>query len=103
MRYYWGLAIGHTYAHNQQDVSSAVQFSNKEGVNSPSGDFNCPSPPCPYTGDEPEFSLDNLEDNMIIEGEGDGDDLAANDYGDVDADKYLNMYGWYGSVLVFHL
>lgn len=93
MRYYWGLAIGHTYAHNQQDVSSAVQFSNKEGVNSPLGDFNCLKPPCPYTGDEPEFSLDNLEDNMILKGEGDGDNPAASDYGDVDTDKYLNMYG----------
>ena len=93
MRYYWGLAISHTYVHNQQDVSSAAQFSNEEGVYSPLGDFNCPKPPCPYTGDKPEFSLDNLEDDMILEGEGDGDNPAASDYGDVDADKYLNMYG----------
>ena len=59
---------------------------------SPSGDFNCPEPPCPYTGDEPEFSLDNLEDDMILEGEGDRDNPAASDYGDVAHYKHHSSY-----------
>lgn len=94
MRYYWGLAIGHQYAHNQRDGAASANSSTEADDNIPLRDLDSHDEPYPSTGDEPEFSLDNLEDDVIPEErEEDEDNLAASDHDDVDADEYLNMYG----------
>ena len=47
------------------------------------------------TGDEPEFTLENLEDDLIPEEVWDDNDLlvATGDDGNVDLDAYREMYG----------
>ena len=92
MRYHWGLAIGHTYAHNRptntyntSTASESTQVNNGDGF------------PDIVGLKEPEFTLKNLEDNFIPEEIWDDDNLlVATGYdGDVDFDVYWEMYGWH--------
>ena len=94
MRYYWGFAIGHTYAHNQQSATSSSQGLTEEDDNNPPFDLNQPEELDTNTGDELEFSLENLEDDIPAEDDNsiEEDDPAASDHGDVDPDDYYDMY-----------
>ena len=90
MRYYWGLAIGHTYTHNWQEAASTSQRAIKEDNIDPSPDLE---ELVTSTGYEPEFSLENLEDDLPEDEVEDDDDNPAAIDGDVDPDAYYNMYG----------
>ena len=95
MRYYWGLAIGHTYAHMQQ--SSYPNTLSVPGPNhdNQSSDVVGLEELDKNTGDEPEYSLENLEDEYLQPDEeySNDDDLAAGG-GDVELSAYREMYGW---------
>ena len=99
-RYHWGLAIGHMYAHNwptnTYNTSTALettQVNDSDGFLDVVGlkelDKN--------TGDKPEFTLENFEDNFIPEEIWDDNNLlVATGYdGDVDFNVYWEMYGWH--------
>ena len=98
MRYHWGLAIGHTYAHNRPinilNVSTAPEPSQVHNGNVFPDAMNFEEPD-KNTGDEPEFTLENLKDYLIPEEVWDDNDLlvATGDDGDVDLDAYQEMYG----------
>ena len=85
MRYYWGFAIGHTYAHIQQSATS--QGLTEEDDENPPFDLNQPEELDTNTGDELEFSLENLEDDIPAE-----DNPAAGNHSDVYPDDYYDMY-----------
>ena len=98
MRYHWGLAIGHTYAHNRPinilDVSTAPEPSQVHDGDVFPDVMNFEEPD-KNTGDKLEFTLKNLKDDLIPEEVWDDNDLlvAAGDDGDVDLDAYREMYG----------
>ena len=95
MRHHLGLAIGHMYAHNwptntynSSTASESTQVNNGNGF----PDVVGLEEPDKNTGDEPEFTLKNLEDDFIPEGIWDDDDLlvAAGYDGDVDFDRCMD-------------
>lgn len=91
MRYYWGFAIGHTYAHDRHattfDTSSALDPNQDH-----SGDHihdivaNLEEPDA-TTGEEPEFSLVNLDDDLQTHEEEpeEGSNQGSIDGGDIDS------------------
>ena len=85
MRFHWGLSISHTYTHSWKSLT--LQGLAEEDNNYPSLSPNHSEDP--NAGDEPEFSLDNLEDVMIPDVEEDDDP----NYGDIDPDDFNNIYG----------
>lgn len=97
MRYYWGLGIGHTYSHTRQASSSnalvSVPCPNHEDNSNQFPDTAVLEELDATTGDEPEFSLENREDDCLPDEEFEEDDLAANNDGDVDLGAYQEMYG----------
>ena len=86
MRFYWGLAVGHTYAHSRKSLTSQGLAEEDDNYQSLSPNH----PEEPNAGDEPEFSLDNLEDVIIPDDVEEDDDA---DYGDIDPDDFNDMYG----------
>ena len=92
MRYYWGFAIGHAYAHNRQSATSSSQGPTEEDDDDPSPNLNHPEGPDANTGDELEFSLQNLDNNIPADDSVEEDDLAASDLGDVNHNDYYDMY-----------
>lgn len=97
MRYYWGLAVGHTYAHKGRPGTSTSQnhIEEPEDNNDSSLNLNHSQElPHEYTGNEPEFSLDDLEDDIPQEGVEENHEPAVGDHGDVNPNDYNEMYGW---------
>ena len=92
MRYYWGFTIGHTYAHIQQSATS--QGLTKEDNENPTFDLNQPEELDTNTGDELEFSIENLEDDIPAEDDNliEEDNPAIGNHGDVDPNDYYDMY-----------
>ena len=93
MRYYWGFAIGHTYAHDWQSVTLASQGLTEEDDDNPPLDPNYLEPEI-NTGDELEFSLESLEDDIPVEDDDSivEDDPAANSYGDINPNDHHDVY-----------
>ena len=96
MRYYWGFAISHIYAHNWQSATSSSQglTEDNNNNNNPSLNLNHPEEPNTNTGDELEFSLENLEDDVPAEDDdvAEEDNPAASHPGDINPDDYCDMY-----------
>jgi hypothetical protein len=100
MRYYWGFAAGHTYAHSMRNGHPATQFSagineaNDSEPETSSGDgglFNQQDGDVQYDNN-PEFGFQNRQDDVIDdEGEISGDE------GSIDDDEEFfainDMYG----------
>lgn len=93
MRYYWGLAVGHAYAHNQPVAASSLQCSDEEDDNHLSHIMDSLQIPHLSTGDEPEFTLENLEDDVVPEDGADEESTLIRYHGDIDPDEYYDMYG----------
>ena len=93
MRYYWGFAIGHTYAHNQQLATLASQGLTKEDDDDPLLDPNHLEP-VTNTGDEPEFSLESLGDDIPAEDDDSivEDNPATSSYGDINPNDHHDVY-----------
>lgn len=97
MRYYWGLAVGHTYSHVHR--ASSVNALCTTGSNPEENDDHLDEEETieqltTNTGNEPEYSLDNLEDECPQtdeEQDGDDDDLATGST-DMDLGTYQEMY-----------
>lgn len=117
MRYHWGLAIGHTYTHTRQASTScavpAVEAQNQEdeepitdvavevpiettrveAQNNEEPDDVALEAPTDTTGNEPEFSLENTEDECLHEDDPVSDDDAEESGdGDVDPISFSEMY-----------
>ena len=98
MKYPLRLAIGHTYAHNwptnTYNTSTAYESSQVNDGNGFPDVVGFEEPDKKYR-DEPEFNLENPEDNFIPEEIWDDNDLlVATGYdGDVNFDVYWEMYG----------
>ena len=93
MRYYWGFAIGHTYAHDQQPVTLASQGLTEEDDDNPPLGPNHLEPEI-NTGDKPEFSLESLEDDIPAEDDDSvvEDDPATSCYGDINPNDHHDVY-----------
>ena len=95
MRYYWGLAIGHTYAHMWQSSSPNTLSAPGPNHNDQIFDVAGLQELINNTGNELEYSLENLENECLQADEehSDDDDLATGG-GDVKLSAYQEMYGW---------
>ena len=93
MRYYWGFAIGYTYAHSRQSATLASQGLTKEDDDDLPLDPNHLEP-VTNTGDEPEFSLESLEDDIPAEDDDSivEDDPATSSYGDINPNDHHDVY-----------
>lgn len=99
MSYYWGLGIGHTYAHNflhlvtsasHQHPIEEIEENNKLSL---SPNHTLEVLPCESTGNELEFSLNNLEDDIAqLDTAEEDHDSALCDHGDVSPINYKEMY-----------
>ena len=94
-RYYWGLAIGHTYAHTWQSSSPNTLSAPGPNHNDQTFDVAGLQELINNTGNELEYSLENLENECLQADEehSDDDDLATGG-GDVELSAYQEMYGW---------
>ena len=96
MRYYWGLAIGHTYAHMQQSSSPNILSVPGPNHNDQFFDVAGLQELVKNTVDELEYSLENLEDECLQaddEHDNHDDDDLATSGSDVELSAYQEMYG----------
>ena len=97
MRYYWGLAIGHTYTHTQQTSSFnalSVPGPSQEDNDDQIVDEARNEELTTNTGNEPEYSLENLEDEctQADEEQADDNDNLTTRSSDIELSTYQEMY-----------
>lgn len=105
MRYHWGLAIGHTYAHEPQPAphsgeSLATHKRNRLEDEEQEPEYEeLPQDLADFVGDDnesnPEFGMENREDCWVDVEDSDCDDDNGGPFDAEDAEE-VAMYGMYG-------